>query len=143
MSKVTADISMSLDGFVTEPDPGGRQPVGRCSRRLHDWMVPEKTAAHAEIVDEIYATLAPEKFRYVSKLAEISPDTKVFCNMDPTMLYYDVSSSRAHISLGKDAAYYCPDIPNVAWNEDVQPFGFQGIKELMTRIDRALGEVTA
>ena len=94
-------------------------------------------------VDEIYATLAPEKFRYVAKIAELSPDTKIYCNMEPTMLYYDVSSSRAHISLGKDAAYYCPDIPNVAWNEDVQPFGFQGIKELMTRIDRALGEVTA
>ena len=94
-------------------------------------------------VDEIYATLAPEKFRYVAKIAELSPDTKIYCNMEPTMLYYDVSSSRAHISLGKDAAYYCPDIPNVAWNEDVQPFGFQGIKELMARIDRALGEVTA
>ena len=94
-------------------------------------------------VDEIYATLAPEKFRYVAKIAELSPDTKIYCNMEPTMLYYDVSSSRAHISLGKDAAYYCPDIPNVAWNEDVQPFGFQGIRELMARIDRALGEVTA
>ena len=89
-------------------------------------------------VDEIYATLAPEKFKYVAKIAELSPDTKIFCNMEPTMLYYDVSSSRAHISLGKDAAYYCPDIPNVAWNEDVQPFGFQGIKELMGRIDAAM-----
>jgi len=94
-------------------------------------------------VGEIYATLAPEKFRYVAKIAELSPDTKIFCNMEPTMLYYDVSSSRAHISLGKDAAYYCPGIPNVSWNEDIQPFGFQGIKELMARIDRALGEVTA
>ncbi len=89
-------------------------------------------------VDEIYATLAPEKFKYVAKIAELSPETKIFCNMEPTMLYYDVSSSRAHISLGKDAAYYCPGIPNVAWNEDIQPFGFQGIKELMSRIDAAM-----
>ena len=92
-------------------------------------------------VDEIYATLAPEKFKYAAKIAELSPDTKVFCNMEPTMLYYDVSSSRAHISLGKDAAYYCPDLPNVAWNEDVQPFGFQGIIELMARIEKAAGAV--
>ncbi|MBR5357829.1 MAG: oxidoreductase [Clostridiales bacterium] len=92
-------------------------------------------------VDEIYATLAPEKFKYAAKIAELSPDTKIFCNMEPTMLYYDVSSSRAQISLGKDAAYYCPDIPNVAWNEDVQPFGFQGIIELMARIEKAAGEV--
>ncbi|MBO4450473.1 MAG: oxidoreductase [Clostridiales bacterium] len=92
-------------------------------------------------VDEIYATLAPEKFKYVSKLSEISPDTKVFCNMDPTMLYYDVSASHAHISLGKDAAYYCPDIPNVAWNSDVQPFGFQGIRDLMNKISETMKEV--
>ena len=94
-------------------------------------------------VDEIYATLAPEKFRYVSKLADISPDTKIFCNMEPTMLYYDVSASRAHISLGKDAAFYCPDIPNIAWNSDVQPFGFQGITKLMETIKETMKEARA
>ena len=94
-------------------------------------------------VDEIYATLAPEKFKYVAKLAEISPDTKIYCNMDPTMLYYDVSASRAHISLGKDAAYYCPDIPNVAWNSDIQPFGFQGIRDLMNKIKETMKEARA
>ena len=56
MSKVAADISMSLDGFVTEPDPGGDNPLGDDPGRLHDWMFSEKTAADAEIVDEIYAT---------------------------------------------------------------------------------------
>ena len=56
MSKVTADISMSLDGFVTEPDPGGDNPLGDDPGRLHDWMFSAKTATDAEIVDEIYAT---------------------------------------------------------------------------------------
>ena len=94
-------------------------------------------------VDEIYGTLAPEKFRYVSKLAELSPDTKIFCNMEPTMLYYDMSASRAHISLGKDAAFYCPGIPNVAWNSDIQPFGFQGITKLMETIKQTMKEARA
>ena len=94
-------------------------------------------------VDEIYGTLAPEKFRYVSKLAELSPDTKLFCNMEPTMLYYDMSASRAHISLGKDAAFYCPGIPNVAWNSDIQPFGFQGITKLMETIEKTMKEARA
>ena len=94
-------------------------------------------------VDEIYATLAPEKFKYVSKLAELSPDTKIFCNMEPTMLYYDVSASRAHISLGKDAAFYCPDIPNIAWNSDIQPFGFQGVTKLMETILKTMKEAKA
>jgi len=26
MGKVTADISMSLDGFITEPNPGSENP---------------------------------------------------------------------------------------------------------------------
>jgi dihydrofolate reductase len=56
MSKVTADISMSLDGFVTEPNPGGDNPLGDDPGRLHDWMFSEKTATDAEIVDEMYAT---------------------------------------------------------------------------------------
>jgi hypothetical protein len=56
MSKVTADISMSLDGFFTEPNPGGDNPLGDDPGRLHDWMFSEKTATDAEIVEEIYAT---------------------------------------------------------------------------------------
>ena len=56
MSKVAADISMSLDGFVTEPDPGGDNPLGDDPGRLHDWMFSETTATDAEIVDDIYAT---------------------------------------------------------------------------------------
>ncbi len=56
MGKVTADISMSLDGFVTEPNPGAGNPLGDDPGRLHDWMFSKKTATDAEIVDEIYAT---------------------------------------------------------------------------------------
>ena len=56
MSKVTADVSMSLDGFVTEPNPGGEHPLGDDPGRMHDWMFSGKTAADAEIVDELYAT---------------------------------------------------------------------------------------
>jgi dihydrofolate reductase len=46
---------MSLDGFVTEPDPGGEHPLGRDPGRLHDWMFDAKTPADAEIVDETFA----------------------------------------------------------------------------------------
>ncbi len=56
MSKVTADISMSLDGFVTEPNPGGDNPLGDDPGRLHDRMFSEKTATNAEIVDGMCAT---------------------------------------------------------------------------------------
>jgi dihydrofolate reductase len=37
---VTFDISMSLDGYVTGPNPRAEQPLGDDDGRLHDWMIP-------------------------------------------------------------------------------------------------------
>ena len=91
-------------------------------------------------VDEIYATLAPENFVYVKNLAVLSPETKIYCNMEPTMLYYKISQSKADITVGKDAKFYCPDIPNVAWNQDTRPFGYQGVRDLMIKVFEALKE---
>ncbi|MCR4688167.1 MAG: nitrogenase component 1 [Saccharofermentans sp.] len=91
-------------------------------------------------VDEIYATLSPERFVYIKNLARLSPDTKVYCNMEPTMIYYDMSGSKADITIGKDAGYYCPDIPNIAWNTDIKPFGYQGVRDLMNSIASKLEE---
>ena len=38
MTKIIADITMSLDGFVTGPDPGPEQGLGRDGEPLHDWV---------------------------------------------------------------------------------------------------------
>jgi dihydrofolate reductase len=42
MSKVTSQISVSLDGYVAGPDQSRETPLGRGGERLHDWIV--KTA---------------------------------------------------------------------------------------------------
>ena len=94
-------------------------------------------------VDEIYATLAPENFVYVKNLALLSPDTKIYCNMEPTMLYYKISQSDADVTIGKDAKFYCPDTPNIAWNQDTRPFGYQGVRDLMNKVFDALKEARA
>ena len=94
-------------------------------------------------VGEIYATLAPENYVYVKNLALLSPDTKIYCNMEPTMLYYKISQSDANVTIGKDAKFYCPDIPNVAWNQDTRPFGYQGIRDLMDKIFESMKEAKA
>lgn len=38
MPKVTLDMSMSLDGFITGPDAGVEQPLGDGGERLHEWV---------------------------------------------------------------------------------------------------------
>ena len=56
MSKVTVNISMSLDGFITGPNEGVENPLGNGGERLHDWMFDAKTDADAEVVAEVYAS---------------------------------------------------------------------------------------
>ena len=57
-------------------------------------------------VPEIYGTLSGENFVYVKQLAALSPETKVFSNLEPTMLYYDGTDSGVNFTIGKDAGYY-------------------------------------
>jgi dihydrofolate reductase len=39
MGKLTFEITMSLDGFVTGPNPGLEQPLGAGGERLHEWII--------------------------------------------------------------------------------------------------------
>jgi dihydrofolate reductase len=57
MPKVTSDISMSLDGFITDPKASVGTPLeGNDPGRLHDWMFGAKTEPDAKIGDERYAS---------------------------------------------------------------------------------------
>lgn len=91
-------------------------------------------------VAEIYGTIAPEFYVYVNKLAMLSPDTKIYSNLEPTMLYYSCSTSQADVTIGKDAGYYHPDSPNIQWNSDVQPFGYQAVRDLFRALLKAQQE---
>ena len=81
-------------------------------------------------VNEIYGTITAENFVYMRSLAELSPETKVFSNMEPTMIYYDSAESGVNITIGKDALYYHQDCPGLMWNQDTQPYGFSGVRHL-------------
>jgi dihydrofolate reductase len=56
MPKVLLEMSMSLDGFVTGPDVGPDEPMGRGGERLHDWMFEGRSGAE-------YERFEVEKFR--------------------------------------------------------------------------------
>jgi dihydrofolate reductase len=57
MSKVTADISMSLDGFITDLEASvGTRLEGNDPGRLHDWRFDAKTDADEEIVAAQYGS---------------------------------------------------------------------------------------
>jgi dihydrofolate reductase len=57
MQEVTSEISMSLDGFVTDPKASVGTPLeGNDPGRLHDWKFDAKTDTDDAIVDELYAS---------------------------------------------------------------------------------------
>ena len=55
MTRLLFEMTMSLDGFITDPNAGTEIPVGEDPGRLHDWMFAAKTDADAAMVDEMYA----------------------------------------------------------------------------------------
>jgi dihydrofolate reductase len=52
MGKTVADISMSLDGFVTGPDPGLQHGLGKGGEPLHYWVFCENDAVDAAVLTE-------------------------------------------------------------------------------------------
>jgi dihydrofolate reductase len=52
MSKVVADISMSLDGFVTGPDAGPERGLGRGGEPLHTWAIASRDEVDAAVLRE-------------------------------------------------------------------------------------------
>ena len=88
-------------------------------------------------VSEIYATVSAENFVYIKRIAELSPDTRIYTNLSPTMMYYNCSEAPADVTIGADAAYYQPDAPNVPWNQEIQPFGYAAVRNLFRQLYEA------
>lgn len=90
-------------------------------------------------VAEIFGTLTEGNFIFLKKLAALSPGTRIYSNLDPSMLYYTPDSG-VTATIGKDAAWYYPDVPGVMWNSDRQPFGFEAVEKLFTELAQAMRE---
>src|ERR687883_1635912 len=58
MSKLTLNITMSIDGFVAGPDQSPQHPLGVGGEELHEWLVPLKAfrESHGEEGGEVNAS---------------------------------------------------------------------------------------
>lgn len=68
MGEIKADITMSLDGFITGPNPGVEQGLGEGGERLHRWLMDlsswrgyhglegGESNRDAELLEEAFAT---------------------------------------------------------------------------------------
>ena len=89
-------------------------------------------------ISEIFGTVTEENFAWIRALSALSPDTKIYSDLEPTMLYYDAAASDVTFALGADACYYHPDVPGIGWNSEVQPFGYTGLCEMYREMEEVL-----
>ncbi len=87
-------------------------------------------------VKEIFATIGELNFRFLKRLAELSPDTKIYSNLSPTMLHY--KEEKVDVYIGADCEYYHPETPGIDWCDDAQPFGYDGTIKLFERLAEKL-----
>ncbi len=91
------------------------------------------------VVAEIYAEPTPYDYFYIKRLAQLSPGTRVYSNLSPSMLRYKPTTPIT-IALGADACYYHPEAAHVPFNGERQPFGYSGVKSLFHAMQRALDQ---
>ncbi len=87
-------------------------------------------------VKEIFATIGELNFRFLKRLAELSPETKIYSNLSPTMLHY--KEVKVDVYIGADCEYYHPETPGIDWCDDAQPFGYDGTIKLFERLAEKL-----
>ncbi|MBQ6634467.1 MAG: oxidoreductase [Ruminococcus sp.] len=90
-------------------------------------------------VAEIYGTVGERNFVFVKKLAEVSPETRIYSNLSPTMMNY-IPMSGVTAAIGADAVYYHKDCAGVCFNEEEQPFGYRGVELLFEKLTKALND---
>ena len=87
-------------------------------------------------VECVFATIGEMNYKFLKALAKLSPETKIYSNLSPTMLNYERDEIDCYI--GSDCKYYYPDKPGIEWCEDSEPFGFKGVNDLFDALDEAL-----
>ena len=87
-------------------------------------------------VKAVIAIPTAEDTPYIRMLAKVSPDTEVYTGISPTMLNYR-EDLKANLTIGNDIGGYFPEAAHLDFNDEVQPFGFRGLTELL----RQAGEV--
>jgi len=91
-------------------------------------------------VPYIFSHIIREEDRpYINYLNELSPRTKVFSSVYPSMIKYAGSMDGADVTLGLDAGYYFKDAVSIGWScSERQPFGYMGLISLLKQIETGI-----
>ncbi len=113
--------------------PGAVFAVGECMNG-DPFELALALVKYGFFVAEIFGTVTEENFIYIRHLAEVSPETRIYANAEPSMLYYTPENGEVDFAVGKDAVYYHPEAAGTWWNQERQPFGYQGVQALFEEL---------
>lgn len=88
-------------------------------------------------VNAVFANVGEEDMPFVRELAALTPELRIYQPLSPSMMQYG-GEVEADVSIGVDAALYCPNSCNVKWNEEVQPFGYRGLVHFCEAVERSV-----
>ncbi|MBQ7618140.1 MAG: hypothetical protein IJS50_04630, partial [Desulfovibrio sp.] len=88
-------------------------------------------------VSEIFAEVSPAKLPLLKALAKLSPKTRIYSNLSPSMLFFK-ENTNVTFAIASDACHYYPHCPGIPFAEQSQPFGYQGLTSLILQIKAAL-----
>ncbi len=136
-----ADYAAALDAVETfrAAHPAATFSVGECLN-ADAFELALALTRYGFAVREVFGTLTGENFVFLRRLAELSPDTHVYSNMEPTMIHYDAAACPVDVTIGKDAGWYHPEAVHLDWNADVQPYGYAGVRRLFVALSQAMGD---
>ena len=109
--------------------PDARFAIGECTN-ADAFELALALVRYGFAVREVFGTITAENFVFVRRLAQLSPETRVYSNMEPTMIHYDAAACPVDLTVGKDAAWYHSEAVRLDWNSDVQPYGYAGVRAL-------------
>lgn len=78
-------------------------------------------------VAEIFGTVGDGNAVLIRRLAETSPDTRIYSNLSPSMLAYRPWTGEVVCAIGQDARWYHPECAGTEWQAGRQPFGMPGL----------------
>lgn len=136
-----ADYAAALDAVETfrAAHPAATFSVGECLN-ADAFELALALTRYGFAVREVFGTLTGENFVFLRRLAELSPDTHVYSNMEPTMIHYNAATCPVDVTIGKDAGWYHPKAAHLDWNADVQPYGYAGVRRLFVALSQTMGD---
>jgi len=90
-------------------------------------------------VEEIYGTIGERNFVFLNRIAAVSPQTRIYSNLHPSMLNYQ-RDCELDAAIGNDARYYHKDLAGIGFQEEEQPFGYRGVSLLFDALEAAVLE---